>query len=443
MKRAIALACGATLAIASALVGTGLVSARTSARPGEPDPTFGSGGFVLTDFGPGRSDGAVELAVQPDGMIVAFGTSEDREGSEAEIALARYLPDGRLDPRFGAGGLVEVRGVDNVVRSGLLQPDGRMVVAGVSTASGQQDFFLARFRRDGTPDPTFGSTGRVLTDVGPVRDDLDFGEAVLRQSDGKLIVVGQTRGRHPHRDFAVLRYTRVGRLDRRFGTRGIVRTDVGGRSDEWAEAVATQPDGKILVGGGILAKGSAEFALVRYRPDGRLDPGFGNRGVVLTDVGSGFGEIRALKLMPDRKIVAVGRAQAGTGYSAVIVRYRPDGRLDRTFGGDGKVITPVAFARAAGGLAAVLQRDGKLVLAGGNGERFLLARYLGNGDLDLGFGDQGFATPGPTAGREEAASAVVLQRDGKIVIAGTSGPSAGAEGASDFAIARYTAAETP
>jgi uncharacterized delta-60 repeat protein len=414
-----------------------------AAVPGEPDLSFGTDGFVRTEFGLGSDDWATKIELLKDGRMLVIGSSVQEEGSPSDIALARYLADGSLDPSFGVGGLAKIDlgpSGDDQAMSGLLQPDGRIVIAGVSNAAGQQDFVLVRRRSDGTPDPSFGSGGHVLTDVSATRDDLDWGNAVARQPDGKLVVVGQTTRRRAGRVLALARYTPRGTLDRSFGDRGKVITNLKRSPDEWAAAVAIQPDGKLVVGGGSL-EGDAEWVLARYQRDGRLDPSFGNTGSTLTKPGLlGTGEIRALLLTSGGKIVAVGGGSGrGSSYRIAIVRYRPDGRVDPTFGRRGRVVTPVDSSFSANAFDAARQRDGKIVVAGASRGRILVARYLRNGSLDPTFGKAGVAIRQPPESRSEYASGVALQGDGRIVVAGGSAPldSEGFPGASDFALARF------
>src|SRR6266511_1932370 len=159
-----------------------------------------------------------------------------------------------------------------------------------------------------------------------------------------------------------------GDLDPTFGVGGVVTTPIlrGG-----AQALVLQPDGKLVAAG----KGGDHFALVRYNPDGSLDTSFGSGGVVTTAIGAYGDGAFALALQPNGKLVAAGYASPTKfpDYFAV-VRYNPDGSVDRTFGADGTVTTPSGVAEAL-----ALQPDGKLVAVGEGGSGgFRLARYLGS-----------------------------------------------------------------
>ncbi len=214
----------------------------------------------------------------------------------------------------------------------------------------------------------------------------------------------------------------AGALDPTFGIGGEVTTDFGG-SDS-AQAVAIQSDGKILAAG---LSGAGDFALARYNADGSLDPSFGSGGKLTTDFG-GFDAASALAIQPDGRIIAAGRD--GSGEFAV-ARYNADGSLDSTFGSGGKLTTDFGGFDVALGVA--LQADGKIVAVGGggSGSDFALARYNADGSLDASFGSGGMVTT--DFGGFEAATAVAIQGDGKIVVTG----STFSGGFQQFVLARY------
>jgi uncharacterized delta-60 repeat protein len=385
--------------------------------PGDLDPSFGVGGKVTTDFGPriGRA-----LVLQPDGKLVAAG------GAFSEFALARYLPDGSLDTTFGTGGkVITPFGQAFVAANALvLQPDGKLVAAGYSGPSDEAfDFALARYLPDGSLDTSFGTDGKVTTDLG----SSDVANALVVQPDGKLVAAGVT-GKLAPIDFALVRYLPDGSLDHTFGVNGTVTTDFGS-SNDGAEALVLQSDGKLVAAG----SSNADFALARYLPNGTLDPTFGTGGKVTTDF---FGEstASALVLQVDGKLVAAGFAAEGVAAFA-LARYLTDGGLDPGFGTGGTVTTD--FGGQDMGLALVLQPDGKFVVAGGSNAtgvfEFALARYLATGDLDPSFGMGGRVTTG-FGELEDIASALVLQTDGKLVAAGSSQASFSSFA---FALARY------
>ena len=301
------------------------------------------------------------MVLQPDGAIVAAGRSS------GNFALARYTTNGALDSSFGSGGLVTTDlGSAEVVRAMALQSDGKLVVAGGSG----NDFALARYNPGGSLDTGFGTNGSVKTDFG---GGIDMARGLVLQPDGKIVAVGRTQLGSVVA-FAIARYNPSGSLDTTFGTNGMVTTDVNGG----AFAAVVQTDGELVVDG-AAGQVSADFALVGYNPDGSLDSGFGNGGIVTTDFGTTSDEAFAITLDAEGRIIAAGHAGPSTGSSAfAMARYNDRGRLTRNFGTDGKVTTSITSGDDEV-RAVTIQPDGKIVLAGRDGSPdFTLTRYGGD-----------------------------------------------------------------
>jgi len=380
---------------------------------GNLDPTFGDAGKVTTDFG--DIDFGFAVALQKDGKIVVAGTA-DAGVTTGDFAVLRYNRDGSLDSTFGTGGKVTTNfGGSDAGLGVILQKDGKIVVAGGADAGVTSDFAVARYNRDGSLDVSFGTGGLVTTDFGGT----DLGNAVALQKDGKIVVAGQTSG-----DFAVARYNTDGSLDTTFGVGGLVITDFAGVDQ--GRSVAIQKDGKIVVAG-HTDDGDLDFAVARYNRDGSLDTSFGTGGTVITTFGGTDDQGFAVVLQKDGKIVVAGRSNA-EGFDFAVARYNTDGSLDVSFGTGGLVITDIGGG-FAGGRAVALQKDGKIVVAGiGGDEDFVVARYNTDGSLDTTFGTGGLVTT--DFGGIDTGFALALQKDGKIVVTGTSNNE-------DFAVARY------
>jgi uncharacterized delta-60 repeat protein len=348
---------------------------------GTLDTTFGGDGKVTTNF-TRREDGAWALAIQTDGKIVAAGDTGLRTGN-SRFAVARYNADGTLDSSFGGDGKVttEFTRADDPAAGMALQADGKIVVSGGAAWNTRHaNFALVRFDTDGTLDTTFGGDGKVTTSFTRGRD---FANEVVVQADGKLVAGGyasysRTNGSSR---FALARYDADGMLDPTFGGDGKVTTNFTRRNDVVLD-LALQPDGKIVAAGIAASDGSnSKFGLARYDSDGTLDGSFSADGKVTTDFTLGYDHGEAVAVQPDGKIV-VGGATAGLGGRFVVARYDTSGTLDSTFNGGG--IAATNFTRHddfAFGLA--LQVDGNFVLAGGSGwggsnPKVALARYLGS-----------------------------------------------------------------
>jgi uncharacterized delta-60 repeat protein len=223
----------------------------------------------------------------------------------------------------------------------------------------------------------------------------------------------------------------AGSLDAGFGSDGMVTTNFTLHRD-YGMAVAIQADGKIVVAGRAAGHGGM-FGLARYKAHGHLDPTFGGDGLVTTNFTPKADTARALAIQANGKIVVAGGTGGAHGNFA-LARYNPSGHLDPTFGQKGRVTTNfTAGADAARALA--IQANGKIVVAGAAGGadgKFALARYNSNGHLDPTFSLNGKAVTNFTVGLPDGANAVAIQDDGRIVLAGVAG---GKD--SQFAVARY------
>ena len=406
----------------------GLVTFALPSPGGTLDPTFDGDGRITTDFF-GNYDIGQALAVQPDGKIVVAGYADN--GGDFDFALVRYNPDGSLDTSFDGDGRVITNffGYWDQAQAIVLQPDGKLVAAGYADGDGNEDFALARYNPDGSLDTSFDGDGRVTTDFWGSDDHI---QALALQPDGKLVAAGYADYTSSY-DFILARYNSDGSLDTSFDSDGRLVTDFFGEPDR-AYALAQQPDGKIVVSGFACNGGPCDIALARYNPDGSLDTSFDDDGMLTTNF-FGRDEIAyALALQPDGKLVAAGYAWDGNDHYFALVRYNPDGSLDVSFNGDGRVTTDFgAWDRA---YAIILQPDGKLVAAGdvdnGNDSDFALARYNPDGSLDTSFDGDGRVTTdfGSSA---DAAYALARQPDGKLIAAGFAGNGF----TSDFALARY------
>jgi uncharacterized delta-60 repeat protein len=398
---------------------------------GSLDGTFGNSGWVTTDFYGLGLDHAYSVAIQDDGKIVVAGATDD--GDNSDFAVVRYDPDGCLDTSFGSGGRVvtDIGGGDDEAHSIAIQSDGKILVAGNVYNSGNWDFGLVLYNTDGSLDTGFGVEGRVITDIG---GSYNFAYSIAMQADGKIVVVGAAAN-GPDTDFAVVRYNGDGSLDTGFGIDGMVTTDVGGSYDT-AYSVAIQTDGKIVVAGNAHNGSNFDFGLVRYNSDGSLDTGFDGDGKITTSIGTSADEAYSVAIQDDGKIVVAGVANNGSNNDFALARYNIDGSLDSGFDGDGIALTDFYNSHDMANSLAI-QRDGKIVVVGVAynpvNQDFALARYNTNGSLDISFGGDGEVTTDIYGGLSDEATSVAIQGNGKICVAGIANNGSN----NDFALARY------
>ncbi len=388
---------------------------------GTLDKTFGQGGLVTTDFGPGSGKdqaGAVALAVDPlTGDIVLGGFASNFTTSHLDFAVAVYHADGTPEAGFGSGGSVTTDfGAGNAEISALaIDPTTHQIVVAGSAGSGtHQDFALARYNFDGSLDRGFGAGGIVLTDFGSGAQ----ASALAIDAAGHYVVAGSAyNGNVFNNDFALARYNPDGSLDSSFGAptgsfgpAGTVTTDFGFGNAQ-ITALAIDAAGQYVVAGSAYNAFTynSDLALARYNADGSLDARFGTgsgsfgpAGTVTTDFGTADVGASALVIDPRTQDLVVGGSgfnfTSSNGRFALLARYQNDGDLDHHFGAHtgssgpaGTVTTSIGSGDAdVGGLA--VDDQGDYVAAGSafNDTTFnsnlALVRYRPSGHLDTGFG---------------------------------------------------------
>jgi uncharacterized delta-60 repeat protein len=344
---------------------------------GTLDATFGTSGMVTTDI---SALGAYAMAIQMDGRIVVAG-------GDRRFALIRYMPDGTLDNTFGGNGLVTTNFNPHydLAYGVAIQADGKIVAVGVTSIVSRPHFddtkiAIARYDTDGSLDTSFGGDGRVTTNF---TGTYDAAYAVVMQTDGRIVVAGTADA---YRRVALARYNQDGTRDPTFGDDGRVTTRFRPRTESWATAITVQADGRLVAVG--TEPMSAGFGVIRYRTNGALDRTFSEDGKVTTDflsrhdLGYSGGWARGVAIQSDGKIVVGGGAPVGTGGDTefALARYQPDGTLDTSFGGDGRVTTEWSIDGNDSAFAIAIQTDGKIVATGRSSDgpdgAFALARYL-------------------------------------------------------------------
>lgn len=359
------------------------------------------------------------------------------------FCIAAPAADGDLDTSFGANGFRRV-GISNAAPaypSGLaLQPDGKILTC-TTVSESSDDFLVVRFTADGALDASFSFDGRTTLDFGG-NDDTCSGIAV--QTDGKIVVAGSTSPAGGAGDFAVARLNADGTLDTTFGGgtgKAVIAFDLGGDNDDIANGLALRPNGKIVVvGSASTASSGRDFAILQLNGDGSRDTGFNLTGRVTvgfdfpTSVTKDDAAV-AVAIDAQARIIAGGSADRGAagGSDFAAIRLLPNGQLDPDFHANGRVTVAFDLGGATGSngeevYTLTLQRDGKIVLAGTTdsspGVRNLdmaVARLLPDGSLDSGFGIGGKATVALDLipNGSDYAIGSAQQANGKLVLAGT------------------------
>ncbi|NER26898.1 MAG: DUF4347 domain-containing protein [Symploca sp. SIO1C4] len=458
---------------------------------GDLDSSFGNNGIVITEItdiaNDSDSDGSADsIAIQPDGKIVVAGIVGSRFPfyRNNDFALVRYNSDGSLDNSFGSNGIVTIDTapidnsyyniIINSINSVVLQPDGKIVLAGQAEVAGQieayqgDNFALLRYNSDGSLDSSFGSNGIVTTNIAN-DDDIDSNyydnnysvdeiDSAILQPDGKIIAVGSTSTStytyDTNQDFALARYNSDGTLDSSFGSNGIVTTDIANDSDFISSAIL-QSDGKIVVVGSTENNDNRYFALARYNNDGSLDTSFGSNGIIVTDIEGSDDYAASVALQLDGKILVAGGTISDSeidpnfdligitgNEDSVLVRYNSDGSLDTSFGSNGIIVTDLSggtdFVKSI-----VLQSDDRIVMAGliitnennDFDDNSVLVRYDGEGNLDSSFGSNGIVVTDLLFNFFNRGNGVAIHPDGRIIAGGSSRSNG------NFSVAAYNSSE--
>lgn len=341
---------------------------------GTPDSSFAGNGrleFPVGDF----SARAKAVLIQADERIVLGGSSG---GPAYGFGLSRRLTDGSADPSFSNDGIVITsRYLNGTVTDLLQQPGGKLIAAGLFFDNFDAHVALARYHTDGRVDSTFGPDGTGLWSAFSQAIDDPLGPAVALQPDGRIVLACEYGGNLPDRDVLVRRFTAQGMVDSSFGTNGYVITDLGVGRDT-ARGVAIRPDGRIVVAGWTEIFGVTKAFVLRYLPNGAVDPSFGDDGLVLIDLFYTFqpGAAMALRLQPDGRIVVAGFGTPGEYADFAAARLEPHGVLDTSYGVSGRQILDFPGTGEDKALALALDADGNAILAGHSQYNFAVARIL-------------------------------------------------------------------
>jgi uncharacterized delta-60 repeat protein len=391
---------------------------------GSLDTTFGSPaspGSTVTNIGNQDHAQALAVAIQGDGKILVAGEdfverSFAFDGSD--FAVARYLPNGRLDPTFDGDGIrtIKVRGQDEAANAIALQNDGKIVLAGKDlngTLTADADFAVVRLRPDGSLDSSFDGNGKKTISMGGDEAAeaiaIDYlGSPSTNTDYGKIVLVGTHNSTGLTSDgpsqVAIARLTPSGHLDTSFFQSGYRVGLQPAFNVSTGEGVLIQPGGKIVVAGSATDRfGQRMISLERFNPQGSLDPTFGrNRsGVAAVFI---HGTDSAFDVIP----TANGGLLAGgvSGQKFALAAFSKDGLPDLTFGTNGTVVTDFGSAVLADSARLARGPGHRYVLAGGG--FFSTARYfdaganvVSVGSLDPNASEQGGNPASLIVGRSE------------------------------------------
>jgi len=351
---------------------------------------------------------------------------------------------GDLDPTFGTNGaaITDLGSAMDTGNSILVQSDGRILMLGYAQLDQNLPYHripvILRYNADGTVDTTFAVNGKLIVDTG----DSVYGTQMALQADGRLVIVGGTN----HGQYVAVRYDANGKnKDMTFGTNGnaVVPSFLDNFYTFECSDILIQPDQKIVVAGRESNQGNfTDFVIARFNADGTPDETFIANGIFIMDrtnfPNNRFNNAKAVAIQPDGKLVITGHMEDYEGDEQIsLTRLNTDGFPDTSFGTNGKgtVTSPLATYESSNS-ALVLQPDGKIVVAGSTfpysgtaDQDVVIARFNNDGSLDPTFDGDGIVVS--DFGDNENGNDLVLQADGKIMVTGKSG--------SDVLLARYNA----
>lgn len=424
-------------------------SGTTHAVDGDIDASFGTNGVALV--GVADAPALAGLVMQGDGKVVVCGAYSGGVSQTQDFILARFTSEGGLDSIFGEGGQVTIdfagggeATYEDQCTALAIQPDGKIIAAGSSRIFMGPGlwyaFSVARIDAGGMPDASFGDEdGKAFAFLPDALISGAQATAVALQHDGKIVVGGNRWGGTDPvvgNAMALARFNADGSLDPGFGQGGQLVIDFGGY-DAYAFDLDVDAQGRIVVSGSRSSDMGTDMAVVRRLPDGSPDPSFGSGGKVVIALdhggpdGTNVDTAAALELQGDGRIVLAGFADSAGSVpddrrsDMIVARLMSNGELDTGFGDEGiSVLATPTLPEGVDLATAVRQQgDGKLIVAGvvrSATDATLIARMQTDGSLDASFGDGGIVMPrfDLTVPDHSRPTALAFQGD-QIIVAGT------------------------
>lgn len=379
---------------------------------GQLDRAFGHGGSFSLPTELEQGDASQQhMLLQADGTVLMTGYLDDK-GTDG-FSIYRLRPDGQLDENFGEAGQVHLP-FEGQANAMALQADGNILLGGYRQRGIHRDMAVMRLRPDGQLDETFGIDGQaIVTFPGTARL-----AALEVMENGDILLAGDMHeDGWIQRQFAVACLKADGQLDPHFGDKGKLLIDAGkyGR----CEAMALQPDGRILLAGYAKVAQFRDFVLLRLHRDGRADHTFGAAGIQRFHLGAENDYATAVEVLPSRKILLAGHTKldGSREYDFTLMRLHPDGSLDDSFGKDGLRIVDAGGADYVSDIC--LQSDGNILLGGTSNYKLTVCRFNHRGILDRSFGEGGIQRHKKIGGdSRDHGGTLAVQKDGRILLSG-------------------------
>jgi uncharacterized delta-60 repeat protein len=393
-------------------------------QDGSLDQTFATNGTALAN----GNYSAKGVKIQADGKIVTCGSKSDANGTD--FCVARFNTNGQLDNTFDADGIaiIDFSGKTDEAFDLAIQNDGKIIVVGSANLSTNLDIAIIRLNADGSLDNTFGTNGKVTTNISGTSNDAASKVAI--QADGKIIIIG-SGGTDLFNANVIARYNADGSLDNTFDTDG----KLPGVSFA-PGSINTLSDIKILADGKILISGSSsnQPAVGKLNANGSFDLTFNTTGKLVINETIFGGNICLIAVQFDGKLVM--SYGSGTTSELKLLRLETTGTMDASFGTAGKSSINIG-ANNDYATAITALGNGKIIISGStyansSNTDFFVARLTSNGSLDNTFGTNGFTITSVAPTEGDRAEAMAIQSDGKIIVAGNK-----CTGSCNYVLLRY------
>jgi uncharacterized delta-60 repeat protein len=342
---------------------------------GALDTSFGTGGIATLAL-PGSLTQITKMLLQPDGKIVVAGL---QAGTKNSVTVARLNANGSPDTAFNNNTGYSKPGVGAACSpdgaSIALQPDGKIIVAGADDDA--SDVAVMRLNANGTTDTSFGVQGLARKQLSTKSCDGVRGTGIVVLPDGKILV--SANGPNGTSKLAVLRFTASGALDSTFGSGGVATPTTTGQAK--AEGLAVTGDGKIVVVGNLKNSTNLDTVVARLNANGSADPSFpapgSSNGVAIFDLGTGSTDAPAAVTIDSHGRIIVTGTVSTTVSTAYVLRLSSTGNLDGTFGTNGVFRSTFSLASASAGAGSAVDANGRLLVAGGDGPSNSTSNALG------------------------------------------------------------------
>lgn len=350
-----------------------------------PDTSFnGTGAIYFTE---NKHYIPQTQAIQADGKILTGGYGRPEPNSvNFDVILYRINPDGSRDTEFGTDGrlTIDITGTNESLETVRVLPDNKILLL----VNANHEVYFVRLLPDGSFDPDFGLEGFLLADTNPNEYFLDMEV----QPDGKIVIAGSDAGQNGILRGVIRRFNPDGTVDAGFGLNGYRDVAINATLNLEFYDVIFQPDGKILATGYYAAGAPSGFPVVRLNTDGSFDQSFSGDGIFLKTLGLGTRTAYAesLALQPDGKIVVCGYAPKTVNEVALtVIRLRPDGTIESSFGSFG--VARVVYSFFAAATSVIIQPDNKILMTGycyvtDTSTYATITRLNTNGQPDTSFG---------------------------------------------------------